>query len=101
MDHSDEVALKSDLAPFVTWTALEQALNKREVETKRVLTADDDGEEHVMLKRPNTARVSPSPRDVPEDEEPPRTAMSPKEYTKVELGINSHFSSEHIFNHAA
>ncbi|XP_028417053.1 uncharacterized protein LOC114541315 isoform X2 [Dendronephthya gigantea] len=82
LDHSDEVAFKSDLAPFVTWTALEQALNKREVEAKGVVTADDGGEEHVMLERPDTEPVTPSSRDVPVDHEPPTTAMSPKEDTK-------------------
>ncbi|XP_028402511.1 uncharacterized protein LOC114525384 [Dendronephthya gigantea] len=82
LDHSDEVAFKSDLAPFVTWTALEQALNKREVEAKGVVTADDGGEEHVMLEKPDTASVTPGPRDVPVDHEPPTTAMSPKEDTK-------------------
>ena len=70
------VALKKDLAPFVTWNALEQALNNRETESKR-------GAQHMTADRPDTAPPPSSPREVIVDQEPPKTAMNPKEFTKV------------------
>ena len=74
-DSSDVVALKKDLAPFVTWSALEQALNNRETENKEA--------QRVAADRPDTAPLPSSPRDFIVNQEPPKTAMNPKEFTKV------------------
>lgn len=70
------VALKKDLAPFVTWSALEQALNNRETENKTEA-------QRMAADRPDTAPLPSSPRDVIVHQEPPKTAMNPKEFTKV------------------
>jgi hypothetical protein len=75
----DGVAFKKDLAPFVTWTALEQALNRREVNNE----ANDSAEHETCVERPGTAPVSPSPHNVMVDKDHPRTSMSPKQFTVV------------------
>ena len=64
----------------MTWSALEQALNKREMENKGSVTNEAH---HTSAERPDTAPLPSSPRDVTVEQEPPKTAMSPNEFTKV------------------
>jgi hypothetical protein len=61
---------------------LEQALNKREIENREIVP-NDGGTHQVSGDRPVTTPLLTSPHDGTVGQEPPKTAMSPKEFTKV------------------
>ena len=77
------IALKKDLAPFVTWSALEQALNKSDVKKTETVVTNDSGENDESAERPVTAPSPSNTHDISIEQQPPRSAMSPKEFTKV------------------
>ena len=83
----DTFAFKKDLAQFVTWSALERALTKKEVQGGRIGdTTDETMRDENSIERPGTAPV-PSNTIWEKVDEPPRTAMSPREFQKVHLWL--------------
>lgn len=77
-------ASKEDLMQFVTWSALEQALNKKECGVGVDVVVDCGKLEEHAIDRPGTTPISSSTVwEKVDDVVPPETATSASRFTKV------------------
>ena len=78
-------ASKEDRMQFVTWSALEEALNKKECAVGvHGEVVDGEKNEEQAIDRPGTAPVSSNTVwEKVDDVEPPKTATSASQFTKV------------------